>query len=287
MIPKIAFALQGQYDIPLAQMIKLLGEAGFSAVSPAWSPELDLDGLSRCVWENNMTILYFHAPYKNIQLLWQPELPESIEAQGNILRAIDDCAKYHVPILVIHSWSGFAYTFSAESLDFRFFDRMVAYAKEKGVKLAFENLEGEEFLRAVLTRYENEPHVGYCWDSGHDNCYPHATDFLQAYGSRLIMTHLNDNFGPRDPSGVPSAKDDLHLLPYDGSIDWDQALRRLKAAPLQTVLNFEIKLRTHAGNEADLPYLHLSPEEFIRLAATRSFQIAEKYAAILSQEEVN
>ncbi len=283
MIPQIGFSLQANYDLPLKEVVALLKNAGFSAVSPAWSPELDLDALTRCVCENNMTILYIHAPYKNIRLLWQPELAESIEVQGNILRAIDDCAKYHVPILVIHSWSGFAYTFSAESLDFRFFDRMVAYAKEKGVKLAFENLEGEEFLRALLTRYENEPHVGYCWDSGHDNCYPHETDFLQAYGSRLIMTHLNDNFGPRDPSGVPSAKDDLHLLPYDGSIDWDHAIRRLKTAPLQTVLNFEIKLRTHAGNEADLPYLHLPFGQFAEKAGERARKIAIKYTEIMKQ----
>lgn len=283
MIPKIGFALQAQYSRPLSEVIALLKKAGFSAVSPSWSAELDLPALTRCVHENDMTIQYIHAPYKNIRLLWQPELAESIEVQGNILRAIDDCAKYHVPILVIHSWSGFAYTFSAESLDFRFFDRMVAYAKEKGVKLAFENLQGEEFLRAVLTRYENEPHVGYCWDSGHDNCYPHATDFLQAYGSRLIMTHLNDNFGPRDPSGVPSAKDDLHFLPYDGNIDWAHALYRLKNASPQNILNFEIKLRTKSGDAANLPYLHLPLEQFIEKAGDVARKIAIKYAEIMEQ----
>ena len=287
MIPKIGFALQGQYDIPLAQMIKLLGEAGFSAVSPRWSPDLDLEGLAKCVCENAMTLQYLHAPQKNLPLLWQPELPEAIEAKDNILRAIDDCCKYQIPILVIHGWQGLYYTFPSEPLDFCFFDCIVAYAGEKGVQIAFENLEGEEYLDALLMRYCNEPHVGFCWDSGHDHCYPHKTDFLQAYGNRLIMTHLNDNFGLRDPSGRPDGKYDLHFLPYDGTIDWDNALLRLKSAPVQEILNFEIKLRSHSTNRADLPYLHLSPEEFIRLAATRSFQIAEKYAAILSQEEVN
>ena len=78
MIPKIGFALQGQYDIPLAQMIKLLGEAGFSAVSPRWSPDLDLEGLAKCVCENAMTLQYLHDPQKNLPLLWQPELPEAL-----------------------------------------------------------------------------------------------------------------------------------------------------------------------------------------------------------------
>ena len=283
MIPKIGFALQGKYDRPLPQVVDLLKKAGFSAVSPLWSEELDMESLADAVLKNGMTFQYIHAPHKNISLLWQPELPDSTVAQEKILLAIDDCARYQVPVLVIHGWNGFFYDFVEETLDFRFFDRMVSYAREKGVSVAFENLEGEEFLGALLYRYRNCSHVGFCWDSGHDHCYPHKTDFLCAYGNRLLMTHLNDNFGLRDPAGVPNGFDDLHFLPYDGNLDWNAALLRMKTAPVQEILNFEIKIFSHSTNPEDQPYARLSMEKFVELAALRAQQIAEKYAQIMSQ----
>lgn len=284
MLPKIGFALQGQYDIPLTEAVKLLKKAGFSAVSPRWSPELDMSELARCVQENSMIFQYIHAPQKNLPLLWQPELPESIEALGNILHTIDDCAKYQVPTMVIHGWQGLKYTFPSEPLNFHAFDRIVSYAKEKGVFIAFENLEGEEYLDALLKRYTNEPHVGFCWDSGHDYCYPaKKIDYLEHFGNRLIMLHLNDNFGIRNSDGTFNGLDDLHLLPYDGNLNWDIILRRLKSAPPQTILNFEIKVRSNLKDEKDMPYMHMSFEEFAAKAAARAHQIAEKYAKIMQQ----
>jgi len=131
-----------------------------------------------------------------------------------------------------------------------------------------------------MDRYRSLPHVGFCWDTGHDHCYPHKTDFMEAYGHRLIMTHLNDNLGLRDPGGVPSGKDDLHFLPGDGDLDWDHVLRRLKNAPQQAILNFEIKLRSHSQDPGDQPYLQLSLEQFIREAGKRALQLAQQYAAM-------
>lgn len=285
MIPKIGFALQGQYDIPMNRAVELLANAGFSAVSPRWSPDLDLEGLSKCVQENAMTFQYLHAPQKNIPLLWQPELPEAIEAKDNILRAMDDCVQYQIPTLVIHGWQGLIYTFPAEPLDFCLFDCIVAHAKEKKIQIAFENLEGEEYLDALLDRYTDQAHVGFCWDSGHDSCYPPSKmDFLARFGHRLIVTHLNDNFGARDSNGAFNSGDDLHLLPYDGSLDWDQILRRLHAAPYQEILNFEIKLRSNLTKASDMPYRHHTFAEFACLAANRAFQIAKKYAAVMSRK---
>ena len=273
---RIGFSLQAQYGLPMPQVIALLKKEGFSAVSPVWSPELDLASIA-----SDIEIQSLHAPHKNIFLLWQPDAPASCEVQHNILRSIDACAAYQIPTLVIHGWQGLDYTFPDTPLDFRFFDRMVRYTEEKSVSIAFENLEGEEYLAALMARYSGCAHVGYCWDSGHDHCYPHKTDFLKAYGNRLIMTHLNDNLGLRDPSGVPSGLDDLHFLPYDGNLDWAEALHRLAAAPVQKILNFEFKTRSHSQDPGDLIYAQLSTEEFISTAGSRTRKIAEQYDTIL------
>lgn len=283
MIPQIGFSLQAQYDRPLSDVVSLLKKAGFSAISPLWSPELDMAGLARRVLEEDMDISFLHAPRKNPAPLWQPDSEAAADVLTYILQSIDVCDQFHISMLVMHGWQGLRYTFPEEPLDFRCFDRIVAYAQKKGVHIAFENLEGEEYLNALLTRYRDKTHVGFCWDSGHDHCYPHHADFLKAYGDRLIMTHLNDNLGVRDPSGVPDGKDDLHFLPYDGNIDWAHALYRLKNASPQNILNFEIKLRTKSGDAADLPYLHLPLEQFIEKAGDVARKIAIKYAEIMEQ----
>ena len=272
MLPKIGFSLQAQYDLPLTQIIPMLKRAGFSAISPLWSADLDMHALAACAREHNMIIQSLHAPHKNIAFLWQPDTPESAIGQGHILRSIDACAEHEIPILVVHGWQGRIYTFPDTPLDFRIFDQAVDYALKKGVTIAFENLEGEEYLAALMARY---PQAGFCWDSGHDHCYPHKTDFLDAYGDRLIMTHLNDNWGLRDPAGIPSGNDDLHFLPYDGNLDWDHAINKLKRAKQQSILNFEIKVRSHSTAPEDLPYVQLSLAQFLEKAGAQARKIAQ------------
>lgn len=280
---RIGFSLQADYGLPITQVIALLKASGFTAVSPVWSQDLDLDSIAESLAEHNMTFQSLHAPHRGISTLWNPDDPVSVEIRSNIMRCIDACAQFQVPIMVMHGWQGLIYTFPSAPLDFGNFDVIVNYARQKGVSIAFENLEGEEYLEALMTRYQDQPHVGYCWDSGHDHCYPHETDFLKAYGDRLIMTHLNDNLGLRDPSGIPTGDDDLHFLPYDGNIDWDHVISRLKEKPGQSTLNFEIKLRYEAPNPADLLYSQLSMEEFVRLAGERARRIASIYDSFAAE----
>ncbi len=273
----LGFSLQPQYSLPTEMVIDLLAVSGFSAVSPVWSPELDLTTLSACIKKHTMQIQSLHAPHRGIPLLWQPDDANSLEVQNSILRCIQDCNQFQIPVMVIHGWQGLVYTFPKEPLDFRFFDRMVEYARQQGVLVAFENLEGEEYLKALLTRYREQSHIGFCWDSGHDHCYPHTLDFLNAFGDRLIMTHINDNLGLRDPAGIPSGEDDLHLLPFDGTINWQQAIRMLKTAPKQAILNFEIKIQSKATVPEKLLYTRQSPEVFFQTAGIRARQIARLY----------
>jgi len=182
------------------------------------------------------------------------------------------CAQYHIPTLVIHGWQGHNYAFPSEPLYFGNFDQIVSYAQRKNIAIAFENLEGEEYLAALMERY---PGAGYCWDSGHDSCYPHKTDFLKEFGHRLIMTHLNDNLGPGDPSVPLSSAVDKHYLPFDGNLNWDDCIRRLKTAKKQNILNFEFKIKPNDR------YAHLPLDAFIALAGSRALQIAERYATII------
>lgn len=276
----IGFSLQPQYDCPQAQVIGLLKDAGFSAVSPVWSPELALEDLAKCVQKHNMTIQSLHGPHGGLSYLWNSKDPLSENVQRRIFDCIDSCARFQIPVTVMHGWQGLDYRFPDTPLDFSAFDRIVEHAEKRNVSIAFENLEGEEYLLALMTRYRDQAHIGFCWDSGHDHCYPHKLDFLKAFGHRLIMTHLNDNLGLRDPGGVPTGNDDLHFLPYDGNIHWQSTMERLRDLPTQKILNFELKKRAASTAPEDLLYEKLSPEAYFRLAAQRARQIAQLYEQI-------
>ena len=281
---RLGFSLQPRYDCPLPRVIGLLHEAGFSAVSPVYAPELPLEELSKAVAEHGMTIQSLHAPHGGLASLWNSKDPISAGTQKKVMDCIDACARFQIPLAVVHGWQGLQYTFPGEPLDYSVFDAIVERAVRQNVSIAFENLEGEEYLEALMTRYRELPNIGYCWDSGHDHCYPHRTDFLERYGHRLIMTHINDNLGLRDPNGVPSGMDDLHFLPYDGTISWETAISRLKYLPKQEILNFEIKKRSHSSDPRDLIYDSLTPEDFFRLAGQRAEKIAELYRRITGED---
>ena len=277
MQPSIGFSLQNHYSLPATEVISLLHKAGFSAVSPVWTKDLDLSAIATVTLERGMTIQSLHSPAGNTARLWSNDPSLSSDLMDAILRSIDACSHFEIPTLVQHGWYGFDYSFNEENLYFDNFDRIVDYAAARGVSIAFENLEGEEFLAALMTRYRDNANVGYCWDSGHDHCYPHKLDFLAEFGDRLILTHLNDNLGLRDPSGMPTGDDDLHYLPYDGNLNWDQAIKQLHTAKKLDILNFEFKILSHSKDPNDQIYTHLPLQQYLELAGKRAQQIAEKY----------
>lgn len=70
-----------------------------------------------------------------------------------MLKVLDDCKAWNIPILVVHTWIGFEYEFDASQLDFQNYDEIVACAEKYGITIAFENTEGEEYLFALMERY--------------------------------------------------------------------------------------------------------------------------------------
>ena len=234
---KLGFSLQDKYILPMAQVLPLLKNAGFCAVSPGWQRDGDFGETVRTAREMGLFVQSLHGPLRGMQAMWG-DAPGSL--LDDLMDSATDCARLEIPLLVVHPWNSVDYTFQKDMLHFEHFDKLVAHAENLGIQIAFENLEGPEFLVALMERYSS---VGFCWDSGHELCCAPSWDFLSRFGDRLVMTHLNDNKGVTDPSGRLQGTDDLHLLPYDGIINWDDALLRLKAAKKQDILNFELKIR--------------------------------------------
>lgn len=271
---KIGFSLQEQYALPRQEVLRILKSGGFDGISPPWQGEQCLQETAKTARALGLALHSLHAPHDRACQLWeQPDSPRLHET----LACLGACNRWEIPLLILHPWGRFDYTFREDALHFESFDRLVDYAEKQGVKIAFENLQGPEYLMALLDRYVGNASVGYCWDLGHEQCYLPPVDLLAKYADRLIFTHLNDNYGSTGPKICTC--DDLHLLPGDGKADWNVVLQRLKAAAPQQVLNFELKVLPKPSKyTADL-YSHLPLETYLQEAAQRATAFADQYFA--------
>lgn len=272
---KIGISVGGTPD---AAHLAMLAQIGFDAVSPSWSTAEDLVELTRLARASSLTVQSLHAPYRQSADIWSADEAVSAAARASLIESLEGAHACGIPVMVVHTWIGFDYTFGETRYGFRNFDEVVRRAETCGVQIAFENTEGEEYLVALMERYRGENAVGFCWDSGHEMCYNGSRDLLADYGDRLIMTHLNDNLGVSRFDGRTFWTDDLHLLPYDGIADWDGNVERLRKARPIEILNFELNRDSKPGRHENDAYSRMSAVEYYTAAYMRACRIASRYA---------
>jgi sugar phosphate isomerase/epimerase len=103
----------------------------------------------------------------------------------------------------------------------RSLDEIRRLAEPLGVRVAVEvipnRLSDAASLVSMLERElfaQGGSRTGICLDFGHAHLMGDVADAIETVAEHIITTHVHDNHG----------RDDEHLVPYRGSIDWDQAL---------------------------------------------------------------
>ena len=275
---KISLSIRNKYSAPTCEIVPMLKQIGFDAISPEWESNDILREIVKAAEECHMEIMSMHAPFQRAADMWSHDEQIAAAAKKVIFSALEACVEFHIPILVVHTWIGFEYVFDKDALNYANFDEIVAFAKEHNIKIAFENTEGEEYLFALMEHFEKNDTVGFCWDSGHEMCYNHSQDLLAKYGDRLIVTHLNDNLGISRYDGAIYWTDDLHLLPFDGIADWDDNIARLKKSKYLPILNFELNNSSKPGRHENDIYSKMPLEQYFTEAYKRACKIAYRYS---------
>jgi len=100
----------------------------------------------------------------------------------------------------------------------RSLDEICRKAEPLGVRVAVEvipnRLSDPASLVAMLDDELDAGRPGICLDFGHAHLMGDVADAVETVAEHVIATHVHDNHG----------REDEHLVPYRGSIDWDQAL---------------------------------------------------------------
>ena len=136
----------------------------------------------------------------------------------------------------------------------------VPAAEKIGIVIAVENSfepsNSAKEVRAIVDHFGDNPAIGVCFDTGHANCmssapwkkpegYPDyqytswwekgiitedgALDLLY---DKIVTCHIHDNDGYRD----------LHCMPMDGTLPWDEWLPKLKSAPRMLEFQSEVNM---------------------------------------------
>ena len=261
---KLALKACNSFGAPLEQILPLIKQVGFDACFAEWKNAEQMANVAALVKECGLDIQSMHAPFRMAAQMWEGPDDEAEAGTKLLVSCIEDCARHEVPVVVCHTYIGFEdkpHIVTAKGL--ARYERVLRAAEGTGVKIAFENTEGEEFLAALFANFGSHPNIGFCWDSGHEMCYNHSQDMLALYGTYVCATHLNDNLGIMDYKGKCNPSDDLHLPPFAGIADWTELTKRLAATGFDGPLTFELKRHARPGRHETDHYMRIPLEEYL------------------------
>lgn len=260
------------FDIPVEEQIRLIKKAGFDGFfTDAETPE-NLTKYAEIAKKENLIYQSVHAPFGKMHIMWEGTDGEVEKVLEELKNCVDSCEKIGVNLLICHVIIGME-RHTPNEIGAQRFRNFCEYAKTKGIKIAFENTEGEEYLQAVMEKCKDLENVGFCFDSGHEMCYNFSRDMLSLYGDRLFATHLNDNLGMKDEK-IKTWYDDLHLLPFDGIIDWKDVCDRLNKCGYNGILTFELNRSSRPNRFDNEKYAKMNIYEYIAECYARACRLA-------------
>lgn len=198
----------------------------------------------------NITVDNFHAPFKKQNTIWK-DGEEGDATCEHFIKSVDLCVEYGVNLMVAHVTNGRPMT-PITQIGLERFDKFISYAQSNGVKIAFENHRYVENVKFIMDRY---PEAGFCLDTSHENGFTPGVRYMPMWGNRLVATHLSDNEIVCDK--------DMHMIPFDGCIDFEQTAREIAQSSKDITLMLEIKPNNHPK------YSNMSVKEYYSVAADR------------------
>ena len=242
---------------PLEQVVAWASENGFDALEVASGPgskHIDTDqavagkadDYVKLFRNYNVTISSL-AWYSN---LLEGDAAKRAELAATFKRIVDAAAMMRIPVVCTMAGFPVAGKSKLQTIQEDFaevFPPLVAYAKGKGVQIAFENyfrtnLQGLDTWDKVFEVCPDE-NLGLNFDPSH--LYHMEVDYLEAvdrYASRIFHTHAKDTEVRQHVKRYVGTLGDgwwRYVIPGYGDIDWGVYIARLKRNGYDGVLSIE------------------------------------------------
>ncbi len=241
-------------------MVDYFEKVGIGAI------DMSFESISRLDDSKN-AVLYAaakRAREKNIKLplchlsFYMPD-PKNPALMANYSRelksGIDMAALMGIPMAVIHpiAW----YSQSVKYGDWvranmAFLSPIVEYAKQKGIKLCLENMPSDKeapdnhlygSCALNISALAEKLGIGICWDVGHANVSGYKqSEQMQILKGKIDVLHIHDNGG--------KGKKDAHLLPFDGTVDWEDVAFGMRCSDFCGILDVEVTAWAMSGDRS-------------------------------------
>lgn len=167
-----------------------------------------------------------------------------LDAVDEIKRALEVAERIPFRFLVQHLGHGRQMADPRKTdAAFSSLEHLTVFAKARGVTIALENKPDELGSPSSLQHFITDTHLHdlrLCFDTGHAHLELGVEAGFDMMRERVATTHVHDNHGEKDE----------HLLPFEGSIDWDAILSAFAAVP--QALPIVLELKEQAGGKPAL-----------------------------------
>lgn len=242
----IAVVVSNDNKVTPFETIDAIKKAGFKKVfiqwyNKDWNPtqKEQLDYIKK----NNLEIIFAHLGYKKINDIWK-ETEDGDVLMQNYMNDIKTLKENNINMVIMHLTTKNEVPIFNE-IGLKRIKTIVDYAMSLGVKVAFENTKIRGYIEYILNNINNE-NVGFCFDTGHYHAYFNDDFDFEIVKNRIFAVHLHDN----------DKSDDQHLIPFDGTINWEKVISKLKECKYEGPVTLELCYR----NE----YLNIPIEEFYK-----------------------
>ena len=243
--------------------IKLIAEAGFKKVFMSFQNNHLSEGwykkYLKLIREQGLEVNFVHLGYrvnKGIATIWE-EGSAGDELIADYLQDLQIVAEDGIFLVCMHVTKSNLES-PMSQIGLQRWAKIIKRAEELGVVVALENTVWPGYIEFILDNIKSD-NLAVCYDSGHAHTHFKDVYPFDKFKNKIKCLHLHDNDGLSDQ----------HLLPFDGTIDWQNVCEELKAA------NFEGDFTSESVYKD--AYKKISPLEFFKAQKDRLCAIQKQF----------
>ena len=237
------------------ETIDIIAEAGFRNVFVQWynrdwhpTQEEQIEYIK----SKGLNIIFAHLGYDWINATWLGNTYYRNLIVETYKHDLDCCHKYGIDLVIMHAHGKMSKAkYNQEGI--KCFQEIVDYAQKLNIRVALENTRLSGYIDFLLDNIKND-NFGICFDAGHYHVHCNDVFNFDKIKNKIFAVHIHDN----------DQSDDQHLLPFDGTVNWESVMKHLKECNYNGPITLEVKYNKQ--------YLEMSPIEFYK----KSYNIGEK-----------